>query len=104
MTDRLTPQQLAERTAIALATLTKMRCQRRGPSYIKLAGKIWYPLECVEAWERSQLVACDAATVAPVPAQAKPHKTLVSRKTKRRFGGLTTQADRRTASQRATIQ
>lgn len=50
----LTERQLADRWAIAPATLRAWRCrQSGGPSYQKFGGAVRYPLSAIELFEAS---------------------------------------------------
>lgn len=53
----LTPQQLAQRWvgAVTTGTLANWRCQKVGPTFAKLRGRILYPLAEVEAWEAQNI-------------------------------------------------
>jgi hypothetical protein len=52
----LTPQALAERWQgqISLVTLATWRSRKLGPRYIKIGGRVLYPLDGVEEWERKR--------------------------------------------------
>jgi hypothetical protein len=52
----LTPQALAERwqNTITLVTLATWRSRKLGPRYVKIGGRVLYPLEGVEEWERKR--------------------------------------------------
>ncbi|TDH61577.1 DNA-binding protein [Dankookia rubra] len=52
---RLTQAELAERWRLSCRTLEKWRQTRRGPSHLKLGGRVIYRLEDVEAYEAAQL-------------------------------------------------
>lgn len=49
----LTPEELSARFRgrIAVRTLSNWRCLGTGPKFVKLGGRILYPLAEVEAWE-----------------------------------------------------
>ena len=46
----LSPEELADNLGLALATLASWRCQRKGPGFLKVGRKIWYPRDRVQAW------------------------------------------------------
>lgn len=52
----LTPQQVMDRYQgrIALQTLANWRYQGTGPQYVKLGGKVLYPIEALIEWERDR--------------------------------------------------
>lgn len=54
----LTPAELSERfeKRISPRTLSNWRCAGTGPKFVKLGGRILYPLEQVEEWERGRTV------------------------------------------------
>lgn len=47
----LTPDDLAARWSVTVASLANQRSLRRGPTYLKLGGAIRYALADVEAYE-----------------------------------------------------
>lgn len=49
----LTPQALIDRwqSSITLVTLATWRSRKNGPRYIKIGGRVLYPLDGVEEWE-----------------------------------------------------
>jgi hypothetical protein len=49
----LTPQALIDRwqKSITLVTLATWRSRKNGPRYIKIGGRVLYPLDGVEEWE-----------------------------------------------------
>lgn len=62
-------------------TLERWRCEGRGPSYVKIGGKVLYRLEDVLAFEKSGLrapghghVETPQASVAPKPTDRKKGK------------------------------
>jgi len=59
MTDRpmrhLNQIELSRRWSLSHRTLERWRWERRGPSYLKIGGRIAYRLEDVEAFERARL-------------------------------------------------
>lgn len=52
----LTPNQVRDRYQgkISLQTLANWRYQGDGPQYLKLGGKVLYPLEALIEWERER--------------------------------------------------
>lgn len=52
----LTDAQLAERWQLSRGTLANQRSQGRGPSYLKIAGRVRYRRSDIEAFERAGLV------------------------------------------------
>lgn len=55
----LTPGELTARwrDTITLATLSTWRSRKQGPPYVKVGGRVLYPLEGVEAYERKRTMA-----------------------------------------------
>jgi hypothetical protein len=49
----LTPQALIDRwqKSITLVTLATWRSRKNGPRYIKIGGRVLYPLDGIEEWE-----------------------------------------------------
>lgn len=56
MDKHLSPEDLAEREGVPLATVYGWNYQGTGPSYIKVGRHVRYRLSDVEKWERSRLV------------------------------------------------
>lgn len=54
--DFYTPQQVAARyaNAITIRTLANWRSTGQGPDYIKVGGKVMYPVDAVIEWEKSR--------------------------------------------------
>lgn len=52
----LTTEELAQRWKMSGDALVRWRQQARGPTYLKLGGKVRYELAIVEAWERARAV------------------------------------------------
>ena len=52
----LTDAQLAERWQLSRGTLANQRSQGRGPSYVKIAGRVRYRRCDIEAYEQAGLV------------------------------------------------
>lgn len=55
----LTPDALVERWGgtIGKGTLANWRAKKRGPAYVKVGGRVVYPLDKVEEYEQRQLKA-----------------------------------------------
>lgn len=53
---KLTPEELVRRyrEKITLATLATWRSRKQGPPYEKIGGRVLYPLDGLEAWERER--------------------------------------------------
>lgn len=53
----LQPRELAERWrgVVTLSTLDNWRSQNRGPRFVKIGGRVLYPLVEVEAYEQRNL-------------------------------------------------
>ena len=53
----LTPGDLVERWGgtIGKGTLANWRNKGRGPAYVKVGGRVVYPLDKVESWEQQNL-------------------------------------------------
>lgn len=53
----LTAEQLARRWAgiVTTGTLANWRSKRVGPQFVKLRGRVLYPLEKVTAWEAENM-------------------------------------------------
>jgi predicted DNA-binding transcriptional regulator AlpA len=56
VTELLTDAQLAERWQLSRGTLANQRSQGRGPSYVKIAGRVRYRRSDIEAYEQAGLV------------------------------------------------
>lgn len=54
MSGHLSENQLAERWSISARTLQRWRPQGLGPAYLKLGGRVVYPIADVEEYERRQ--------------------------------------------------
>lgn len=52
----MTPQQVAERynNAITVRTLANWRSTGQGPDYIKVGGKVMYPVDALRTWESTR--------------------------------------------------
>src|SRR5215471_9399058 len=51
----LSPEELAQNLDLSPATLATWRCQHRGPSFLRVGRKIWYPRDQVDAWLENEL-------------------------------------------------
>ena len=53
-TQLLAPTELIERWrgSVTASTLTTWRSRKLGPPYVKVGGRVLYPLSDVEAWEQ----------------------------------------------------
>ena len=51
----ISPQELAETLGLSTATLADWRSQSRGPTYLAVGRKIWYPIDRVEMWLETNL-------------------------------------------------
>ena len=51
----LTPRQLAERWHLSEKTLERWRMQGTGPIFLKLVGRVLYPLQHIEAVEANRI-------------------------------------------------
>jgi excisionase family DNA binding protein len=51
----LSPQELAETFGLSPDTLADWRSQRRGPAYLSVGRKIWYPKDRVDKWLETKL-------------------------------------------------
>ena len=61
----LTPQQLAARWHVSEKTLERWRNQGTGPAFLKVVGRVLYPLQQIEALEAKRI---RIATSKPLPA------------------------------------
>lgn len=53
MTAHLTEKDLSRRCRLSVRTLQRWRWLGKGPSYLKLGGRVVYPVADVEAWEQA---------------------------------------------------
>lgn len=53
----LTAEQVVKRWGgvVTAGTLANWRCKKVGPAFVKLRGRVLYPLAQVEAWESANL-------------------------------------------------
>lgn len=60
----LTPEEVAERYrgGVSVGTLRNWRSMRIGPTFVKIGKAVLYPIEELEAWDRTNRVACSAST------------------------------------------
>ncbi|WP_333605211.1 hypothetical protein [Novosphingobium sp.] len=56
----ITPHDLIKRWggAVTIGTLANWRCQRVGPTYAKIRGRVLYPVAKLEAWEAENTHHC----------------------------------------------
>ncbi len=52
----LDQKQLAKRWGLSHRTLERWRCQRQGPVWLKVGGRVLYRMEDIQVYERSQIV------------------------------------------------
>ncbi len=54
----LTPEEVSDRYRgqISVGTLRNWRALRIGPAYVKIGKAVLYPIEQLDAWDRSNLV------------------------------------------------
>lgn len=59
----LTPEEVSERYrgSISVGTLRNWRGMRIGPSFVKIGKAVLYPVDSLEAWDRSNVVTCRAS-------------------------------------------
>lgn len=51
----LSPEELAHNLGLSPATLADWRSEKRGPAYLKVGRRIWYPKQHVHSWLAEQL-------------------------------------------------
>ncbi len=51
----LTPQQLAARWHVSTKTLERWRHEGTGPAFLKVVGRVLYPVQHIEALEASHI-------------------------------------------------
>jgi hypothetical protein len=51
----ISPKELADSLGLSIATLADWRSQRRGPTYLSVGRKIWYPKDRVDMWLEANL-------------------------------------------------
>lgn len=66
MTIHLNEKDLAQRLGLSVRTIQRWRWAGRGPSYLKLGGRVVYRLADVEDWERKNIRETETATAARV--------------------------------------
>ncbi|WP_165189905.1 helix-turn-helix domain-containing protein [Caulobacter soli] len=61
----LTTEEVSQRYRglISVGTLENWRFQQIGPSFLKVGKQVLYPVEVLDAWERSNMVTCKASKV-----------------------------------------
>lgn len=59
----LTPEEVSERYrgSISVGTLRNWRGMRIGPSFVKIGKAVLYPVDSLEAWDKSNVVTCRAS-------------------------------------------
>jgi hypothetical protein len=57
--------ELARRWSLSPRTLERWRWQRVGPGYLKIGGRVVYPLEAVQAYESAQTRGPESTTQQP---------------------------------------
>lgn len=62
---------LAERWLMSPRTLEQWRWQGRGPRYLKLGGRVIYPLSEIEAYEAESLHANTVGPLSPAPSDPR---------------------------------
>jgi predicted site-specific integrase-resolvase len=55
MKEVFSPKELAHRWAISSATLERWRWQGVGPRYLKIGGRIRYPIQVIEQYEAQRM-------------------------------------------------
>lgn len=69
----LTDAQLAQRWQLSRGTLANQRSQGRGPTYLKIAGRVRYRRTDIEAFEQAGLVSTQPALF---DADTMSHKSI----------------------------
>jgi predicted DNA-binding transcriptional regulator AlpA len=54
---KLRPEEAAQVTRLAVQTLARLRCEGRGPRFIRVGSRIVYRLSDIEAWLASRTAA-----------------------------------------------
>lgn len=74
MTTDTTPQRLTTREAsayfegkISVRTLNNWRSQGKGPRFLRMEGKVLYPIDELKRWEQANLYSCTSNYRAPSP-------------------------------------
>ena len=59
----LTAEEVAERHrgAVSVGTLRNWRAMRIGPAFVKIGKAVLYPVDQLEAWDKSNMVSCRAS-------------------------------------------
>lgn len=67
----LTPEEVSERYrgGITVGTLRNWRGMRIGPSFVKIGKAVLYPIESLDAWDRTNFVNCRAPRGVDVEAK-----------------------------------
>jgi len=50
------PEELADNFELSTDTLADWRSQKTGPTYMKIANKIWYTKSSVDSWAEAQVM------------------------------------------------
>jgi hypothetical protein len=58
----MSPEALASNFDLSTTTLADWRSQNKGPSYMKIGRRIWYPKPFVAAWAETQIMETDHGT------------------------------------------
>jgi hypothetical protein len=74
--DLLTDAQLAVRWQLSRGTLANQRSQGRGPTYLKLAGRVRYRLSDIEAYEQAGFVSREPAGPTSLDHQSDVRETV----------------------------
>src|SRR6516162_7190980 len=91
----ISPEDLARDLRLSIATLADWRSQRRGPAYLKVGRKIWYPRIWVEKWLQSRLKETTDVTAEPKRDLALPIRARRQRvRTNNRLGRHATKHER----------
>jgi len=58
-----TAEEVAERYrgAVSVGTLRNWRAMRVGPAFVKIGKAVLYPVDQLEAWDKSNMVSCRAS-------------------------------------------
>src|SRR5258708_38309336 len=51
----ISPEELSQNFRLAVATLADWRSQGKGPPYLKIGRRVWYPRDRVLMWLREQI-------------------------------------------------
>lgn len=90
----LSPNDAAGLLGVSAGTLAAWRCEKRGPAYYKIGGKVKYSREVLDEWvekQRHDPASRSSAQLAPLSVAPTPGRLLRRRP---RLGGYRTQADK----------